>query len=97
KKTVFQVVYEPATPSPDAGKSFRVVYAPGSSLRKQLAATQSTKDGTPVAYDPTSKPVEDPIITRIRLAHMEREWNTLKNKFGHLPEFWEIVRQETAP
>lgn len=64
------------------------------SLRDQLQAVRRVAPQQTMAYNPAVEAVEDPIITRIRLCDTQRDWGDLKARYGHLSEFWEMVRRE---
>lgn len=43
------------------------------------------------SYQPARKVAEDPIARRVVLAQMEREWKTLKDRYGEFDEFAAMV------
>lgn len=50
----------------------------------------------PGVYDPLDVIAQDPISMEILLRQAEREWKAMKNRYGHLAAFWEIVRKDAV-
>ncbi len=46
------------------------------------------------SYESTMKVAEDPFMSRLVLANMEREWRTLKERYENWHEFWVLVNQD---
>lgn len=46
------------------------------------------------AYHPVDVIAEDPLLSQIVLRDIEREWVQLRNKYGHIKEFFEIVQKD---
>jgi hypothetical protein len=45
-------------------------------------------------YEPAAKIAADPLMARIVMADMEREWKQLRRKYDEFAEFWQMVRGE---
>lgn len=43
----------------------------------------------------TTRPTDAQIIATITVRSMEREWRDLKARYGHLPEFADMIRRDT--
>lgn len=42
-------------------------------------------------YVPTETVINDPIVSRLILADMERDWQALKRRWEEFEEFWQLV------
>lgn len=45
-------------------------------------------------YEPAEKIAADPILARIRLAEMQREWRIFRRRYEEFAEFWEMIRSD---
>lgn len=64
------------------------------SLRAYVAVPQP--DSAQPDYRPLEEVARDEFAAKIVLQAAEREWRTLKTRYGHLVEFIDMVRQEVA-
>lgn len=46
------------------------------------------------AYQSTTEVVQDPFISRLILANMEREWRSLRERYEQFHEFWKLVNAD---
>lgn len=68
----------------DPGKNYEV--------RAYQAVRQPTGE---MAYKSTVEVTEDPFLSRLVLANMEREWRALRERHEHLREFWLLVNRDS--
>ena len=47
-------------------------------------------------YEPAEKVAADPLLTKILLADMEREWRTLRRRYEQFAEFHEMVLRDVG-
>ena len=91
-----------------AGKKYRLVQA--YDLIRSVKLTYRDKEGTPhtvrywhpvrtdspFVFDPLHEIVEDDVAMQILLRDAERDWEAMRDRFGHLTEFWEMVQKDAA-
>lgn len=79
-------------------------------LIRSVKITYNKPDGPPVTirgfhcvksaegfvYHPADRVAADPLLSRILIADMEREWRTLKQRWEQFGEFWELVRRDAV-
>lgn len=76
-------------------QSVKIVYRDAvSGEERSLRAFHAVRTEKGHVYEPLNKVVEDPVLTRIVLADMEREWRQLKKRYDQFAEFWLLVRQD---
>lgn len=56
-------------------------------------STHQTQDPARRGYVPTAEVVKDPIATKVLLSQLEREINSLKQRYGHLSEFADLMQR----
>lgn len=62
------------------------------SIRAFHAVPRVDDAGRPkYGYVPTETVINDPIISRLILADMERDWQTLRRRWEQFEEFWQLV------
>lgn len=57
-----------------------------------IRAFHSMRDEIGPVYESTDTIAEDPLLTKLLLQSMERDWRALKAKYGRFDEFWRMVR-----
>lgn len=73
----------------------RVIDEDDPSLNYDVRAYQMVR--TPAggnAYQPTADVVQDPFVSRLILARMEREWRALRERYEQFHEFWKLVNSD---
>jgi hypothetical protein len=75
-------------------RSVRVVYreADEKEAARTVRAYHSVRDEQGNAYRPVEEITESPLLTKILLQDMEREWKQLMRRYGHFEEFLRMVR-----
>jgi hypothetical protein len=43
------------------------------------------------AYEPTAVVMQDPMVRRLLLAEMQRDWQSLRRRYEELEEFWDLI------
>lgn len=73
----------------------RVIDEDDPSLNYDVRAYQMVRnsDGTR-AYQPTTEVVQDPFISRLILANMERDWQALRRRYEQFHEFWKLINAD---
>lgn len=73
----------------------RVIVEDDPSQNYDVRAYQMVRrsDGTH-SYQSTAEVVQDPFISRLILANMEREWRALRERYEQFHEFWKIVNAD---
>ena len=56
-----------------------------------VRAFSPTRQSEPGVYDPIEKIVQDDVAFKVLLNQMEREWLSMKRRYDHLQEFWDMV------
>lgn len=91
-----------------AGKKYREVQA--YDLIRSVKLTYRDREGTsqtvrywhpvradsPFVFDPLPEIIEDAVAMQILLRDAERDWKAMHDRYGHLTEFWEMVRKDAA-
>jgi hypothetical protein len=82
----------------DLIRKVRVVYREGDEKNppQTIRAYHSVPDGDGYAYRSTDEVVHDPLLTKMLLAQMERDWKDLHRRWAHMGEFIEMVRKDVA-
>lgn len=73
-------------------QSVRIVYTkPGSEQQSSVRAFHAVRDEQGHAYRPTDEILADPLLTKMLMADMKREWTTLRARYEAFAEFRELV------
>jgi hypothetical protein len=77
-------------------RSVKVVYREATEKEeaRTVRAFHAVRGPRGHAYQPAEKVAEDPLMKRIVLADMEREWRALKRKYERFAEFADMVRND---
>lgn len=79
-------------------RSVRVVYKPAETEEQAPIAGRAYHAVRDVEdeyrYEPAEKVAADPLLTKLVLADMEREWRGLKRRYEQFAEFHEMVRRD---
>jgi len=79
----------------DLIRSVRISHVPGEApIVRAYHAVRDTEDE--YVYEPVEKIAADPLMTKMLLADMEREWRTLRRRYEEFDEFWHLVRGDEA-
>jgi hypothetical protein len=79
-------------------RSVRVVYQEGADGKppKDVRAWQAVRDERGHVYEPADRVATDPLLRKMVLADMERDWRTLKQRYENFQEFWQLLREEVG-
>lgn len=81
-------------------RSCRIVYAEGPSPegpRTVRAFTALRETDLPTCnYMPTAVALADDFAAKLILRDMEREWRNLQRRYGHMAEFADMIRRDSA-
>lgn len=81
-------------------RSVRVVYreATETEAARSVRAFHAVRSEGPqnYVYEPLERVTDDPLLTRIVLRDMEREWKQLMRRYGQFKEFAEMVRKDLS-
>ena len=66
---------------------------PGKNFDVRAYQMVRTSDGT-TSYQPSAAVAQDAFASRLILAHMEREWRALRDRYEHFREFWLLVNRD---
>jgi hypothetical protein len=80
----------------DLIQSVRITRARADNTNATARAFTSVADGAGFAYRPTEEVLADPLLGKMALADMEREWRTFKARWEHMQEFRELILGELA-
>lgn len=77
-------------------RSVRVTYRDGDEFSPptSVRAFHSLPDGEGFAYRPAEEVAGNPILNEILLRAMEREWKTLRRRYGHYEDFAKMVQRD---
>lgn len=77
-------------------RSVRIVYraATDQAGESTVRAYHAVRDARGSTYEPAGKVAADPLLRKIVLAEMERDWLALKRRYEHFAEFAEMVRRD---
>lgn len=75
----------------DLIQSVKVVHSRDDKPDLSVRAFHAIRDGEGFAYKPTDEILSDPLLTKMLLADMHREWLTLRQRYEHFLEFRELV------
>jgi hypothetical protein len=75
-------------------RSVRVIYreANEKEAARTVRAFHSIRDEQGTAYRPLEEVTESPLLSKLLLQDMEREWKQLMRRYGHFEEFLQMVR-----
>ena len=75
----------------------RVIDEDDPSLNYDVRAYQMVRTSSGShTYQPTEEVVQDPFVSRLILANMQREWQALRARYEQFHEFWKLVNSEVA-
>lgn len=77
-------------------RSVRIAYTKPDGKPGEVRGFFAVRTEEGYGYHPTDKAANDPFLTRLALADMEREWKTLRAKYEAFAEFWQLVRDDLA-
>ena len=75
-------------------RSVRISYTnPQTNASTSIRAFHATKipETNRYVYQPTAVVMQDPMVMRLLLAEMRRDWEALKRRFEAFEEFWDLV------
>lgn len=74
----------------------RITYAEGSETvpARSVRAFHSVPTGTGRVFQPAEKVARDPVLTELVLKEMERDWKTLRRRYGDMEDFWKLVQRD---
>lgn len=75
-------------------RSVKVVIRPPDGERHDLRAFSPVRPEQAGVYDPLEVIVENPMMVKLLLARMEREWKDMQRRYAHMAEFVEMVRRD---
>ena len=77
-------------------RSVRVVYreADEKESARTVRAFHAIRDEEGTAYRPVEEVQESPLLTKLLLQDMEREWKQLMRRYGQFEEFLKLVRDD---
>jgi len=77
-------------------RSVRVVYreADDKEGARTVRAFHAVRNESGHVYEPVEHITENPLLTKLLMQDMEREWKQLKRRYGRFEEFLELVRHD---
>lgn len=72
-------------------QSVKITYAREDKPPLTVRAYHAVRDGEGFAFRSTDDILADPLLTKMLLADMKREWLTLRQRYEHFAEFRELV------
>ena len=77
-------------------RSVRVTYreADEKEAARTVRAYHSVRDEDGTSYRPLEEVQESPLLTKLLLQDMEREWKQLMRRYGHFEEFLQLIRAD---
>jgi hypothetical protein len=76
--------------------SVKVVYKDSGGQPQEVRKWHAIPRESGHVYEPAEEIVQDPLTTKILLASMKREWQTLKKRYEHFEEFRKMVMDDLA-
>lgn len=76
--------------------TIRIAYKPEEKPSDTIRWFHAVRLEEGTVYHPADKIAGDPLLSRIVLADMEREWRQLRTRYDAFVEFWEMIRGDTA-
>lgn len=79
-------------------RSVKVVYKPADETedKKVVREWQPIRSERGYEYKPVGEVAEDPMLRKIVMADMEREWKALHRRYCHFVEFLEMVKADVS-
>jgi len=77
-------------------RTVRVAYKPEAKPTDTIRWFHVVRQEDGFVYHPADKIAQDPLLARLVLADMEREWRQLRTRYEQFTEFWEMVRRDSA-
>lgn len=78
-------------------KSVRITYTSartGGPISIRAFHAVKREDTKKYAYEPTAVIMQDPMVMRLLLAEMRRDWEAFKRRFEDFEEFWDMVESD---
>ena len=75
----------------DLIQSVRIVHDRADKEPLSVRAFHAVRDEDGHAYRPTDEILDDPLLTKMLMADMKREWLTLRARYEHFAEFRQLV------
>lgn len=75
----------------DLIQSVRIIHNRDDKEPLSVRAFHAVRDSEGHAYRPTDEIIDDPLLTKMLLADMQREWVTLHARYERFQEFRELV------
>lgn len=74
----------------------RIVYKEGTEYDgpSTVRAFHSLPEGEGRAYRPAEEIASDPILTEMVMRQMDREWKTMRRRYGNFEDFWKLVQRD---
>lgn len=81
----------------DLIQSVKIVYREDEKGRERtVRAFHAVRTEKGHVYESAEKIAQDPFLSRLLMADMEREWKALRRRYEEFTEFWEMVRGEVS-
>lgn len=64
--------------------------------KADFRAFSPVRPDQPGVFDPFDQIIEDSVATAVLLQTMEREWKSMKQRYDHLTQFWQMIREDVA-
>lgn len=74
-------------------QSVKIVYRDDDAGPRSVRAFQAIRSESGYAYEPTEKVLHDPLLAKLVMMDMEREWLQLRKRYEQFREFWELVKE----
>lgn len=80
----------------DLIRSIKVTYKDRHGASQSVRWWHPVRTDTPSVYDPLDVISENEISMSVLLRQAERDWKLMKRRYGHLTEFWQLVKESVA-
>lgn len=80
----------------DLIRSIKVTYTDKRGEKQAVRWWHPVRNDAPGVYDPLDVISVNEISMAVLIRQADREWKQMKQRFGHLNEFWEMVRKEAS-
>lgn len=80
----------------DLIRSIKVTYTDRRGEKQSIRWWHPVRSEAPSVYDPLDVISENEVSMTVLIRQADREWKQMKRRYGHLSEFWEIVRNESV-
>lgn len=77
-------------------RTLRVAYKPDQSPSDSIRWYHAVRTEEGTVYHSADKIAHDPLLAKIVMADMEREWQQLRRRYEAFAEFWEMINRDTA-